>query len=116
MICEICKKEMKYFVEKQTCGWKCTHCDNSIVTTYTEEIEFDKAMYTITVLPDLNPSAIAIKNLSKACNCSFLKAKEYHSTGVTLGEHNAKETREILQLLKAADISHSTKPEFIHPL
>lgn len=114
MICETCKKEMKYFVDGQTCGWKCDYCDTIIVTTHSEEIDFDENTYSITISPVLNPSAVAIKNLAKICNCSFIDAKNILLSGGNIGEFSALKSRDILRILHISGIEFSSSPEFIH--
>lgn len=116
MICETCKKEMKYFVDGPTCGWKCDFCDTHIVTSYTDEIEFDDSIYIISILPVSKPSAVSIKNIAKICNCPFNDAKQTLINGKTIGEYDAKRTREILKILQYSGISYSSSPEFTHAL
>ena len=116
MICETCKKEMKFFVDGPTCGWKCDYCDTHIVTSYTDEIEFDDKMYYISILPGSNTSAVSIKNIAKICNCPFNEAKHILINGKNIGEYDAKKTRDVLRILQNSGVSYSSSPEFTHSL
>lgn len=116
MRCETCKKEMKYFKSGFTCGWNCTHCGNQIVTTYYDEIACDDSLYTISIIPQNETSAINIKLLSKISHCSFINAKDLLISGVNLGSYNSIETRNILQSLNHSTIKYVIQPPFKHDL
>lgn len=116
MICNSCKKEMNYFVDRQTCGWKCNYCDNIIVTTHSDEIELDETEYTISVSSIIQPSATQIKNIAEICNYSFIVAKEKLIVGGEIGTYDAPKTREVLRILQTLKISYTTSPKFIHKL
>ena len=116
MICENCKKEMKYFQDRKTCGWKCITCDNFLVTTYDDGINADESLYSIHILAKNDTTAINIKTMARVCNCSFIEAKELLVTGKVIEELSAIQTRDILKLLKSSDIHFSTDPDFLHQI
>ena len=116
MKCESCNKEMLYFQDKQTCGWKCNTCGTIIVTTYNDEIENDNSLYNITILPNNNTSAINVKVAAKICNCSFIDSKKLLVSGIEIDKITAVQAREIINNLQTTDIKFSTTPEFKHSL
>lgn len=116
MICDTCKKEMNYFIEGQSCGWKCSSCGNSIVTTYIDEIELDETIYSISISPIATPTAVEIKHVAKIRNCSFIDAREILISGGNLGNFDARKSREILQIFNDLGIHYLSAPEFMHNL
>ncbi len=116
MKCNICEKEMKYFKEGMTCGWKCNSCGSIIVTTYDDGINMDETTYTIHILSENDTAAKNIKSASKALGCSFLEAKESLLQGREIKNLSAIQARDILIELQSSTIRFTTTPAFNHPI
>ncbi|MCR5800454.1 MAG: hypothetical protein K6G69_10300 [Lachnospiraceae bacterium] len=116
MTCDKCKKEMVYFHEGHTCGWRCDECNNSVVTTYIDPIRDDDNIYTIKIMATSDTKANNVKCVAKACNCSFVEAKIILTSGKEIGGLDAVSTRDILRLLKPSTIDYSVSPEFSYDI
>lgn len=116
MKCNICNKEMKYFKEGQTCGWKCNSCNNIIVTTYDDGISMDDTIYTIFISPENSTVTKNIKCIAKILSCSFIEAKEILLSGQEINDLNAVQTHDILKQLQSTDIHFTTEPDYKHSI
>ena len=116
MKCNTCNKEMIYFAEGQTCGWKCNLCGNIIVTTYDDGIDMDDSIYTICISSGNNVAAVNIKCAAKIIGCSFIEAKDFLISGKEINNLSAIQAREVLRILQSTDILYSITPEFTYDI
>ncbi|SCY34045.1 hypothetical protein SAMN02910370_02207 [Lachnospiraceae bacterium XPB1003] len=112
MICPDCKAEMKYFVEGNSCGWKCSECSVEIVTTYNDPIMLDENEYVITIRRVDHPNASQIKLAAEICQSNYLISKERLLEGFSTSTMKAKDARYVLSKLKAANLAFDVSPDF----
>ena len=116
MKCDKCNSEMTYFVEGQSCGWKCSNCDWSLVTTYIDPIELDTQLYNVRVQGSADSKADKIKLVAKIKGCNLLEAKKLVEEGFCLDNLKAFEVNSILKVFNESDNTVTVTPDFPHKL
>ncbi len=114
MKCDLCNNKMIYFEEKQTCGWKCVSCGNTLVTTNDDGIFLDDSIYTIFILAGNSSTPKNINCIAKIIGCSFIDAKKYLEYGKEIGDLDAIQCRDILKSINSTEIKYTIIPEFTY--
>lgn len=111
--CPMCNHDLTTFTEGSTIGVRCTHCDYSLVTTYTEPIYEDKNIYVIILAPGNTVVKQNIKAISKIINKNFIYAKQcLENSPIEIAKGTALEIIELKKSLDSYGIKYSITPAF----
>ncbi len=116
MICEKCQSEMDYYVDSNTCGWKCKKCGWGIATTYIDPLDADEQIYEISVRPHGKCDVRAIKAISMAGGINYVSARNALQKGYVFRNLSARETSEMVRIMKNSGVDYSITPNFPYEL
>ncbi len=112
MICEKCNTEMTYFKNGQSQGWTCPNCGNGLVTSFVDDIQLDENIYTVTLLPNVNPPTAALKAVSKITGLNILDSKKLSLEGGELVKGRAHKISDSINQIKTAGLLFKISPEY----
>lgn len=112
MICEKCNSEMTYFQNGQSQGWTCPNCGNGLVTSYIDDMQLDENIYTITILPNENPSTSDLKVLSKISGLNILDSKKLAIEGGELAKGKAHKISDTIKHIEETNLLHNISPDY----
>ena len=112
MICEKCNTEMTYFKNGQSQGWTCPNCGNGLVTSFVDDMQLDENTYTVTLLPNVSPSASALKVVSKVSGLNILESKKLSLEGGELIKGRAHKISDSINQIKTVGLLFKISPEY----
>jgi DNA-directed RNA polymerase subunit RPC12/RpoP len=113
IICEKCGNQMEVFREGRTQGIRCTHCDWSVVTTYTPPIQLDRTIYDVRVERGDYRNPEQVKAIAHVMGGNFLTAREAAKNSQSLVlSSDAQHVMQVRDSLLAAGVVVIIRPEF----
>lgn len=113
IVCEKCGSRTEVFREGRTQGTRCTHCDWSVVTTYTPPIQLDRTIYEVRIERGDYRDTEQVKAISHVTNGNFLSARELLKNSQSLVfSGDAHHVMQVRDSLLAAGIAIAIQPDF----
>jgi hypothetical protein len=111
--CEKCGNKTEIFRKGRTQGLRCTKCDWSVATTYTQPILADQIIYTLKIETGNYQNPDHIKAIANAIGGNFLKARiVLKSLPSIIYTGNAQHVIKLQESLLAAGLGFSVDPKF----
>lgn len=113
MICEKCKKKMKWSIEGATQGLRCPTCGWNIITTYIDDINTDETEYSLYIEKVTEVDTEKIKFVAKTANVNFVIAKQMlEKKEACILKAKAPGIKAVIAKLQGLDIDFSVNPSF----
>lgn len=103
---------MTYFQNGQSQGWTCPNCGNGLVTSYIDDMQLDENIYTVTLLPNSNPSTTELKIVSKISGLNILDSKALVLEGGELIKGRADKISDSINHLNSVGLSIKICPKY----
>lgn len=115
MTCPECGSDTISKIEGSTLLIKCSCCDWAVATTYTDPINTDTTMYTISLCSGNIPTKELLKTVSSITGLNYIGAKKIvENPGSSFFQGKAPETKRIASALTKVGARYEINPDFIY--